>query len=170
MNSEDLHLLIHEEIYAIKAHSGEQSEESHEDIAIHRQEVVEEKISEKAPDVPVVDTSKPSEEAPSNERDVIPVAIFHEATSNNELDLLQKIIAACGLEVDQYTVFASGFNKEVKFAKGLIFVSAAKKFYEVIPYQTSQILCSKPLDVIASDQNEKVKLWNALKRYLGKEQ
>ncbi len=160
MDHEHLHLLINEEIYQI----GNDSFES-PDMAVQ--------VPEKKPEIKQTSTVQESTKTPSDPKsvsaridEVIPVAIFHETTEESELILLQKIIDACGLETTSYQVFANGFNKEVKFKKALVFVSSSKSYYEPIPYQKSHILCSRPLKEIQNNQQEKMKLWTALKNYL----
>lgn len=162
MDPENLHLLIHEEIYVINENQVESSskEERVSDITQESPKTeLEHKIVEKIPVIPQ------KSEITENEK-VVQVAVFHESINESELELLKKIIEACKLTPDQYEVFANGFNKEVKFKKALAFVASAKKFYEPIPYQESQILCSKPLNEIANNQQEKVQLWSALKEFL----
>ena len=163
MNREDLHLLINEDIYLIQddikgdqiiAETNHPTENQKEEVHGPPSEV--QGVVEPATMVP--------EKVQVDER-TIPVAIFHESSDDSELELLQKIISACKLNPDSYQVFANGFNKEVKFHKALIFVASSKSFYTAIPYQGSQLLCSKPLKEIAENQQEKVKLWGALKTF-----
>lgn len=163
MNREDLHLLINEEIYLIK-------DDAKGDQIMAETDLPSETRKEEAPSPPseVQKVAEPATVVPEKvkvEEDTIPVAIFHESSDDSELELLQKIISACKLEPDSYQVFANGFNKEVKFHKALIFVASSKSFYAAIPYQGSQLLCSKPLKEIAQNQQEKVKLWGALKTF-----
>lgn len=163
MNREDLHLLINEEIYLIQ-------DDAKDDQIVLETDPTAENLNEEAPNPPsevkkVVEPAAVVPEKVQVEERTIPVAIFHESSDDSELDLLEKIISACKLESDSYQVFANGFNKEVKFHKALIFVASSKSFYTAIPYQGSQLLCSKPLKEIAENQQEKVKLWGALKTF-----
>ena len=161
MDQEHLHLLINEEIYAIGKEakvSPDESQETISDVAPKKDKEIKRGHIEETPSIPVA-----MEE--STEK-VIPIAIFHESSSESDLELLQKIIGACKLSPEQYQVFASGFNKKVQFKKALVFVASAKKFYESVLYQDGQILCSKPLSEIANNQQEKAKLWGALKVFL----
>ena len=154
MDRDHLHLLINEEIYLIN------------------QDEVEGAPEPSAPPMEAVDTvvAEPAKEeesaepAPVSEK-VLPVAIFHESTKESELELLNKIIDACKLDSGSFEVFANGFNKAVKFEKALVFVERAKKFYASVPYKGGEILCARPLSVIIHDQQEKAKLWGALKSY-----
>jgi len=161
MDRDHLHLLINEEIYVISDDKAENQET--EDVSKTTVEEIS-TVSESAPE-PLTKNIPSTPEVPKTEvaETVIPVAVFHESSESHELELLQKIIDACNLETGSYEVFANGFSKEVKFKKALVFVDASKSFYQPIPYQGSQILCSKPLSEITTNQQEKVKLWNALK-------
>ena len=158
MDKEHLHLLINEKIYLIDEE--ERRTISQEDTKIEHQTDSSQTFSEKPEDV----HPEARDENP-NER-VVPLAIFHESSSEPDLELLQKIIEACKLEKDSYTVFGNGFNKTSKFRKALVFVAKATIFYEPIPYEESQILCAKPLSQISSDQQEKKKLWQALQKFI----
>lgn len=159
MKSEDLHLLINEEIYIIDKKEKVSSAEEKEYVIEHAPEIeVNHSQLDKTPSIPVIKSEE--------EISFVPVAFFHESSNENDLVLLQKIIEACKLHSDQYQVFANGFNKEVKFEKALVFVATAKKFYDPIPFEGGQILCSRPLNEIANNQSEKVKLWGALKGFI----
>lgn len=164
MDKEYLHLLIDEEIYLIEEDkAGEESAvvEVSEDTPPETNEKVEaskEHVDE-TPHIPKVKVERPIEQ-------IIPFAVFHESTNEEEIALLQKIIDACKLNPNEYQVFANGFNKEVKFKKALVFVPTAKAFYEPIPYQKSEFLCAKPLNQIVGNQKEKAKLWKALQAFV----
>ncbi|GAB4231521.1 MAG: hypothetical protein Tsb0034_03930 [Ekhidna sp.] len=169
MDSDHLHLLIHEEIYKIPdkktVNTYDQGESKTEKAVVAEEAPVDKKIlnhehHDETPKIPAIQHETPAEEK------VVPVAIFHEATDASQLELLQNIINACKLSVDQYQVFANGFNKEVKFKKAVVFVQTAKVYYESVPYQQSQILCSKPLNILTQDKQEKAKLWQALQSFL----
>ena len=163
MDKEHMHLLINEEIYLVK--------EDAQASTVSENAPLPEKAAESKEQKPEVVTPKVEEEiiletakAETSET-TIPVAVFHESTTENELDLLQKIISACKLEPDTFQVYANGFNKEVKFKKALVFVASSKSYYTPIPYQGGEILCSRPLVEIQNNQEEKVKLWSALKTF-----
>lgn len=176
MNKEHLHLLINEEIYLIPSKENEdvdnsaqealqsapvaenESKEEETTIHIEQEELVHDHHDE-TPHIPKVKTLEEKEA-------LIPFAVFHESSVPEEIELLEKIIGACNIGSDKYQVFANGFNKEVKFEKALVFVSQAKAFYEPIPYQNSQFLCSKPLSELNTNKQEKAKLWNSLKDFL----
>jgi len=177
IDPEHLHLLIHEEIYLINERK-EEIEEVVNDTAMipkhsEREEDTVEVVGKEELTIQEEETPQRVDETPTPEVSVerlskhtVPLAIFHEATSDADLQLLQKIIDACKLENDSYEVYANGFNKEVTFEKAVVFVEKAKKFYSPIAYQQSQILCSKPLHLIANNQQEKAKLWGALKGFI----
>ncbi|MBC6401624.1 MAG: DNA polymerase III subunit psi [Ekhidna sp.] len=162
MNKTHLHLLINEEIYRINR---EQNGGIPPKDAIVEHKTEDAQISSKEQqnghleEVAEIRNKKPEEH-------VIPLAIFHDSSSEPDLQLLQKIIDACKLEKETYTIFGSGFNKELKFDKALVFVAKSKTFYEPIPYREGQILCSKPLGQISNDQQEKAKLWGALQKFI----
>lgn len=178
MDDQHLHLFIDEDIYVIQDEQAIVAEEKELATDSQKQEEIEaeepltihvdppsedEEYHEETPKIPEVHHH---EELESKEEAIIPLAVFHEATATDEVELLQKIIDACGIEKDQYQVFANGFNKEVKFKKGLVFVAEAKAFYTPIPYKESQFLCSKPLSILKANVQEKGKLWNALKSFV----
>ena len=166
MNREDLYLLIHEEIYVVEKEGSAVSEEpsikAEADTKIPAPSSEPDAVANHAPDTVPSVSKTPTATSPQSS---ISFAIFHDAEAQEELELLGKIIDACELPNGSYEVFANGFNKEVKFEKALVFVATAKKFYVPIPYENSQILCSKPLHEIANDKQEKVKLWGALKNF-----
>jgi len=170
MDKEHLHLLINEAIYLIPTEHGDSGkteadalEDKTKTENLESEKILEEKkagtIDEEYPSTPAEPTIDP-------ELSPLSLAIFHESTSEADIQLLQKIISACKLETDSFEVFANGFNKEVKFEKALVFVEKSKAFYEPISYQDGQILCSKPLHQIAVNQGEKAKLWAALQKFV----
>ena len=95
-----------------------------------------------------------------------PLSVFHSSSEKDEKELLGKIISACKVPEDQYSIFSNGFDQAVKFKKALVFVPEAKAFYTPIPYKGSYFLCSKPLSHLMSDQSEKAKLWTALQKFV----
>lgn len=184
MDPADLHLLLDEEIYLIQEEtSAEQIESSlpqQEEAARPAVDAPQEEedvptAKAGAEDTPVEAPLPPQPEAATSAQDaeqakasdpIIPVAIFHETTSQADLALLDKIISACKLDHGTFQIMANGFSKEVTFQKALVFVEKSKAFYEPIPYRDGQILCSRPLHQIAVDQGEKAKLWGALQQFL----
>ncbi|MEM0938385.1 MAG: DNA polymerase III subunit psi [Bacteroidota bacterium] len=169
MDKEYLYLLIHENIYLVdeskselipKEQKGEEQKSPLKTIKSVSDEVkVAKDNAYELADIPEEKQKRPGGQ-------VVSIAIFHESSDRSDLELLQKIIEACKLSNDQYQVFANGFNKEVSFEKALVFVSKAKIFYQVIPYQNSHILCSKPLNQIAGNPQEKAMLWKALQGFI----
>jgi hypothetical protein len=182
MEKQHLHLLINEEIYRIAGDEAiattkskatvegvdEASEEpvqvaEPEPKPIAKQEEKQEKEQaivqpkQESPEIPVMEKEEPKE---------IPLAIFHSSTNQAEMELLQKIIDACKVPKEDYTIFENGFDQSVQFKKALVFVPEAKAFYTPIPYKSSHFLCSKPLDILASNQEEKGKLWVALQKFV----
>lgn len=119
------------------------------------------KPTQESPEIPVRKKEEPTEEPKK-----IPLAIFHSSTNQAEMELLQKIIDACKVPKEDYTIFENGFDQSVSFKKALVFVPEAKAFYTPIPYKNSHFLCSKPLANLASDQQEKGKLWVALQQFV----
>ncbi|MDE0471607.1 MAG: hypothetical protein OXH57_06670 [Ekhidna sp.] len=158
MDKKHLHLLINEKIYLIN--EGERRIVFQEDTKIEPQTDPSQTSSEEPEN-----SHSEAEDENLNER-TVPLAIFHESSSESDLELLQKIIEACKLEKDSYTVFGNGFNKTLKFRKALVFVAKSTVFYEPIPYQESRILFAKPLGQISNDQQEKKKLWRALQAFV----
>jgi hypothetical protein len=167
MKKEHLHLLIHEEIYLLPDDKApidddaipvEGATEKTDTSPIH-QEIISEKDkpAQESPTVPSIEPLEPEQ---------LPFAIFHDSTEKNEIDLLEKIIAACNLPEHGYKIFGKGFDQSVKFKKALVFVPKAKAFYTPIPYKGSEFLCSKPLSELLSNKQEKAKLWNALQRFV----
>ena len=192
MEDEHLHLLIDEEIYiipedtrendsvtkhtkAVKDLADEVSEETSsmknsEGLSIeHASKNQDSDGDSKDPKDENVEVSAESPTIPNHQEianEEIPFAIFHSSTNDSDIELLNKIIAACKLPENQYQIFAGGFNQNIKFKKALVFVPEAKAFYTPIPYKNSEFLCSKPLDQISGDVQEKTKLWNALQSFV----
>lgn len=164
MDPEQLHLLINEDIYIIEE-NGEEPEASTNVDQMEKmpEEPVSDPIAEKTIETPRV---IPNEDLVKPMAKTIPLAVFHESKSEEDKELLQKIIEACKLAQGSYEVFENGFNKEIMFRKALVFVEKSKAFYEPIPYQKSEILCARPLGIIAANQEEKAKLWSALKQFV----
>lgn len=96
----------------------------------------------------------------------IPLAIFHASDDKEDRALLDKIIQACKLSDGDFQLFDGGFDKEISFEKALVFVAEAQTYYEPVKYQNSQILCARPLSEIATNKEEKSKLWGALQTFL----
>ncbi|MEM6735431.1 MAG: DNA polymerase III subunit psi [Bacteroidota bacterium] len=165
MDKEYLYLLIHEDIYLVDETKPELIPEEQKSPLKKPIEVVPDEVKV-AKDNAYELADIPEEKQKRPEGQVVSFAVFHESSDRSDLELLQKIIEACKLSNDQYQVFANGFNKEVKFEKALVFISKAKTFYEVTPYQNSRILCSKPLNQIAGNPQEKAMLWKALQRFV----
>ncbi|WP_436517309.1 hypothetical protein [Ekhidna sp. To15] len=129
-----------------------------------KQEVVE---SEETP--AHIETKQESPEIPHHDLEdagEISFAVFHNSHDASDIELLHKIIDACKLPHDQYKIFGGGFDQSVHFKKALVFVPEAKAFYTPIPYKNSMFLCSKPLDQISGDVQEKAKLWGALQKFV----
>ena len=175
MDREHLHLLIDEEIYLIQEES-DQVEAPKEVSTEAKAAPPEAPIANDTPvDSPAptpaptsLASDPPAEEEAPKEDPTAPstqIAIFHSSSSEADVVLLEKIIAACKLEEGSYQVYADGFDKEVIFQKALVFVASAKAFYEPVPYQESLILCSRPLPEIGANQQEKAKLWAALQKF-----
>ena len=193
MEKENLHLLITEEIYMlpqdetsiIEAEEEVSTEqeavvESTEEVSA-KQEFVDESASENSENVETVEINESNKVQDSEEKGAespkipkqeldpvteIPFAVFHSSNNESDIELLNKIIAACKLPADQYKIFDGGFDQSISFKKALVFVPEAKAFYSPIPYKKSEFLCSKPLDQISGDVQEKAKLWTALQKFV----
>ena len=173
MEKEHLHLLINEEIYRLP------DESVIEEYAEAKTETETLQVAEPDPE-PLVNEEKaePQEspqdvsEGPAKQEkhpetpEEWPFAVFHSSSNEQELELLHKIIAACKVPNSDYKIFNQGFDQSVKFKKALVFVPEAKAFYEPIPYNGSEFLCSLPLAKLVQDQNEKAKLWGALQKFV----
>ena len=186
MEREHLHLLITEEIYKLSQDENkddfEQSVQTEEEVkpeeikptaptqADKDQEVETTTINEKEEETPAhIEIEQESPEIPKHDLEdpgEIPFAVFHSSTNTADIDLLHKIIDACKLPEEQYKIFGGGFDQSVHFKKALVFVPEAKAFYTPIPYKNSEFLCSKPLDQISGDVQEKAKLWSALQKFV----
>ncbi len=191
MEKEHLHLFITEEIYLLsqdqKAEvqsqsqslqedeptltSPEESEKKTEDQLLEQTDHVEVKPqTEVSKEIPAhIETKQESPEIPHHDLEEpgdIPFAVFHSSHDVSDIELLHKIIDACKLPKDQYKIFGGGFDQSVHFKKALVFVPEAKAFYTPIPYKNSEFLCSKPLDQISGDVQEKAKLWGALQKFV----
>ncbi|WP_420318211.1 hypothetical protein [Ekhidna sp.] len=177
MEKEHLHLLIHEEIFLLpqdeiiedETDKTEEVQESGQ-VAEPEPELIDKKVEteEKQPET----TEEHHQDSPHiphhdlPDAKPLPFAVFHTSHVPTENDLLHKIIEACKIPEDQYKIFSNGFDQAVKFKKALVFVPEAKAFYTPIPYKGSEFLCSKPLSLLAADQNEKAKLWTALQKFV----
>lgn len=187
MEREHIHHLITEEIYLLPqdkiAMDGENREPVEEaapstDISKEESESIEKPVTaenEEAPkeakkETPAhIETQQESPEIPHHDLEdpgEIPFAVFHNSHDASDIELLHKIIDACKLPHDQYKIFGGGFDQTVHFKKALVFVPEAKAFYTPIPYKNSMFLCSKPLDQISGDVQEKAKLWGALQKFV----
>lgn len=187
MEKQHLHLLINEEIYRIggdEVLSATAEESNTEEVKVEVKEDATDDatlVAEPAPE-PIVPkeeklveqpatpkSTQDSPEIPTRKKEVpkeISLAIFHSSTNLAEMELLQKIIDACKVPTEDYTIFENGFDQSVQFKKALVFVEEAKGFYTPIPYKNSHFLCSKPLAMLAQDQQEKGKLWVALQKFV----
>jgi len=173
MEKEHLHLLINEEIYRLP------DESVVEEYAEANTETESLQVAESEPE-PIVNDEKvepqdslqedsegpAKQEKPTKTTEEWPFAVFHSSSNEQELELLHKIIAACKVPTSDYKIFDQGFDQSVKFKKALVFVPEAKAFYEPIPYNGSEFLCSLPLAKLVQDQNEKAKLWGALQKFV----
>lgn len=177
MEEEHLHLLIHEEIYLLPQDKTPMEKVNHEVEEVQEvttvaepepeaiapkeeatnPEPTKEEHHQESPHIPIHQVAEPEE---------LPFAVFHDSSNEAEIELLHKIISACKIPDDQYKIFSHGFDQAVKFKKALVFVPEAKGFYTPIPYKGSEFLCSKPLSLLSSDQNEKAKLWGALQKFV----
>lgn len=192
MEREHLHLLINEEIYLVsqdentadesKIHTVDKnvesktitSKESELKIEIQKEEKSDEKEEKKQTEASKktpahIETQQESPEIPHHDLGdpgEIPFAVFHSSTNESDIELLHKIIDACKLPDGQFKIFGGGFDQSVHFNKALVFVPEAKAFYTPIPYKESEFLCSKPLDQISGDVQEKAKLWGALRKFV----
>lgn len=186
MERENLHLLINEEIYLLPQDQLVEEQESLKEIERHEPKSISEEVqepsnvSEPEPKLEAAPkkalTTEPQEEHPQEsphipvhdlpESEALPFAVFHTSADLSENELLHKIIDACKIPEDQYKVFSHGFDQSVKFKKALVFVPEAKAFYTPIPYKGSEFLCSKPLDQISGNVQEKAKLWEALQKFV----
>ncbi|WP_425392403.1 hypothetical protein [Ekhidna sp.] len=184
MEKENLHLLIHEEIYRLPEDEIINEEESTEKL---KDEQESSAVAEPEPE-PVAKQVESTEEQPAVLKDVseeehhqdsphiphhdlpdakpLPFAVFHTSHDPAENKLLHKIIDACKIPESDYKIFSNGFDQAVKFKKALVFVPEAKAFYTPIPYKGSEFLCSKPLSVLAANKNEKANLWGALQKFI----
>ncbi|WP_462248160.1 hypothetical protein [Ekhidna sp.] len=143
--------LVHE-----PASENSKKEETVETTESNEVQDPEEKVAE-SPKIPKQETESIKE---------ISFAVFHSSNDESDIELLNKIIAACKLPSDQYKIFDGGFDQSISFKKALVFVPEAKAFYSPIPYKNSEFLCSKPLDQISGDVQEKAKLWEALQKFV----
>ncbi|MEP1032689.1 hypothetical protein [Ekhidna sp.] len=193
MEQEHLHLLITEEIYLlpqdentegqVKSQSEEEDAEpkaisskeksgqkvDDQDFKESGQKEQKKAVSETGETPTHIETPQESPEIPHHDLEdpgEITFAVFHSSNNTADIELLHKIIDACKLPQDQYKIFGGGFDQSVHFKKALVFVPEAKAFYAPIPYKNSEFLCSKPLDQISGDIQEKAKLWAALQKFV----
>ncbi len=165
MDSNFLSLLINEEIYVINKSKKKECAESASKVAAAGKIGLSERVSPSTHQEKKNSPPLPNVAQETSER-TIPLAIFYETTSDEDIQLLEKIIAACKLRSESYEVFNEGLQKDIAFEKALVFVAQAKQFYTPIDYQESQILYSKPLNILAQNKQEKATLWGALRAFI----
>ncbi len=162
MKKEHLHLLIHEEIYQVpEKETTHYQQEVKETLLVSEPEPMVEQEEEKQREEP---TKTPMQEGEASKK--WPLAIFYQTSNPAEIDLLHKIIVACELSSENYQVSSNGFDPSIHFNKAVVFSPTATAYYIPIPYKDSQFLCSKPLADLIKDQQEKTKLWNALRKFI----
>ncbi|WP_421762946.1 hypothetical protein [Ekhidna sp.] len=184
MEKENLHLLINEEIYLlpqdklIEDETLDKTEEVQESTTVAEPEPeLLAKQEKAAPEQPKPASKEEPEEVHHQESPHIPhhdlpdskplpFAVFHTSHAPAENELLHKILDACKVPESDYKIFSNGFDQSVMFKKALVFVPEAKAFYTPIPYKGSEFLCSKPLDQISGNVQEKAKLWAALQKFV----
>lgn len=162
MQEENLHLLIHEDIYLIK----EETAVTETTVSSSDQGQMENTLKPTIVNENLPESTDEKQGGVLETHDKLPFAIFHSSTNEDEIALLNKIIAACNVDEANYSVFNNGFDRSVNFRKALVFVDKAKAFYTPIPYKESEFLCSRPLSVLMTTQSEKALLWKAIQQFV----
>ena len=108
--------------------------------------------------------SKTQDTDASYEEKTIPIAFIHQSSNQTELELLDKIVAACKLGSKDYKILQDSNN--MPFKKGVIFTSEATDFYHPVRESGREILYSKPLETLMKRKEDKAKLWESLKKFL----
>ncbi len=138
MNSENLHLFFNEELYIIK------------------------KPVEESGSTPTVLEKK--EDLPER-KEKIRIVFIHHTTKQEELDLLNKIVAACKIAREDYRLITEK-SMEISAAKAIVFTESSSNYYTPFSTQGSEELHSKPLHVLMNSKEDKAKLWGALKTFI----
>ncbi|MEM6643596.1 MAG: DNA polymerase III subunit psi [Bacteroidota bacterium] len=149
MERDNLHLLLNEELYLI-------------DKTTHNTKITDPKDVR----ISVANQAKNIGEEYGEDQKIIGLAIFHESNKKEELQLLEKIIAACKLKKEQYQVFSTGLDTSIKFEKALVFATSSETHYQPFEDNGQQKLYAAPLSEIMNNRSEKAKLWDALQVYL----
>ena len=90
-----------------------------------------------------------------------------QSLNEEEKTLLEKILKAIGISEEEYELEVGSTKKITNYQKALIFAEKPfGEFYKVKDYKGSEILSSKSLSQIKDSNQEKSKLWNALKSWL----
>ena len=97
------------------------------------------------------------------------VIVIHEPCSAEEMELLKKILSAVKVNLDQVLMIEGEPSNPLKYQRLIIFgqitaESAGNALYDT---SNSSWLRSANLSTLAQSQEEKMKLWNALKTWFG---
>ncbi|MEP1097283.1 MAG: hypothetical protein ABJG78_19360 [Cyclobacteriaceae bacterium] len=162
MESEHLHFLINEEIYAVKPQTNH--DKSHVD---HVQSSVDAGVSTVANKEPLKGSG--AEKTDTNLQvqpiEKIKIAFIYQSSNSDELELLNKIIGACKLEAQDFKVFKEG--ESAHFEKAVIFTDSASSYCIPSTKAEGEIMYSKPLNILFHSPEEKRELWGALQSFVG---
>jgi hypothetical protein len=99
---------------------------------------------------------------PKEDEVIIEFAFFHNSQNQEEIELLDKIIAACKLTPDQFKIIHSLDTSSLNFNKGIVFKEKAPNYYS----QSGNVIYSKPLKVLMNSKTDKAELWGILKKLI----
>ncbi len=154
MKSEHLHLLIDEEIYLIKSQGDK--------LQVASDKLEAEDLSVDSPQPSVESDAKTS--ISNSQIEKIQFAFIHDTDKQEELDLLNNIIAACKLDSKDFRITKK--DKAPNYENAVIFTSEANQFYSSTQVDNTKILYSKPLAILLNSKEEKGNLWGALQVFV----
>ena len=97
------------------------------------------------------------------------VIVIHEPCSAEEMELLKKILSAVKVNLDQVLMIEGEPSNPLKYRRLIIFGQITSESAGNALYDTgnSSWLRSANLSTLAQSQEEKMRLWNALKTWFG---
>ncbi|MFT4737599.1 MAG: DNA polymerase III psi subunit [Cyclobacteriaceae bacterium] len=112
----------------------------------------------------------PTQEVPKKE-EALPThygfIVVSEEFSDQSLQLLEKVLSALKITLDQIQQMNTSPQKDVSFDRMLVFGDSTVSKYEVLKNEAGAVMYCASLQVLATDRDEKLLLWNALKSWFG---
>lgn len=143
-------------------------EESQKSIVTNDKQQVEETTAESIEKPTFTESSEETYSIPSvakpEPEPSVKYAFFHNTDQPEELDLLNKVIAACKLDTSDFKVLKVG--QETAFEKAVVFTKSGPSYYKSTNHEKGIVMYSQPLSVLANSKEEKGKLWGALQGFI----